>query len=90
MGIESILLWIVIGAIAGVLARFLMPGNDPMGMIGTILLGIVGAFIGGFLFDALDIGGGDTLWTIVSATVGALIALFIYRAATGRRAGARL
>lgn len=90
MDLEYILFMIVIGAIAGILARFIMPGSDPLGMIGTIILGIVGAFLGGFLFRALGIGGGDTLWIIVSATVGALIALFIYRALTGRRSGAHL
>lgn len=79
--------WIVIGAIAGALAKFIMPGRDPGGIIVTILIGIVGGLLGGFLAtNVLGIGvGGSFLIPIIVATVGAIILLVIYRAVTGGR-----
>ena len=76
----GIITWIIIGAIAGALAKLIMPGDDPGGIIVTILLGIVGAFVGGFL-----IGGGGFIWSIISATLGAIILLAIYRVVVGSR-----
>jgi uncharacterized membrane protein YeaQ/YmgE (transglycosylase-associated protein family) len=87
MDITSILGMIIVGAIAGVIARFLVPGPDPMGWIGTILLGIVGSFVGGFLLNLITTG---TLqlqpagW--IGSIVGAIIVLVIWRMMGGRRA----
>jgi uncharacterized membrane protein YeaQ/YmgE (transglycosylase-associated protein family) len=78
MGIIS---WIVFGLIAGLIAKFLMPGRDPGGFIITILLGVVGAVIGGFIANALGIGGvtGFDLHSFFVAVVGALVLLIGYR-----------
>lgn len=81
----GIITWIIIGAIAGALAKLIMPGDDPGGIIVTILLGIVGAFVGGFLTSLVGIGSGGFIWTIIVATVGAIILLAIYRAFVGSR-----
>jgi uncharacterized membrane protein YeaQ/YmgE (transglycosylase-associated protein family) len=86
----GIIAWIVVGLIAGTLARALMPGRDPGGCILTILLGIAGAFVGGFLAVALDISeeGVDDfdLGTIVLAVIGSMLILFVYRLIAGNRA----
>jgi uncharacterized membrane protein YeaQ/YmgE (transglycosylase-associated protein family) len=85
----GIIAWIVVGLIAGVLAKLIMPGDDPGGFIMTILLGIVGAFVGGFVVNLLGGAGvsGFNLWSILVATLGAIILLAIYRlVAGGRRA----
>jgi uncharacterized membrane protein YeaQ/YmgE (transglycosylase-associated protein family) len=78
--------WIIIGLLAGVLAKFLLPGNDRAGWIVTILLGIVGALLGGYLSGLLGYGGvtGINLWSILVATVGAVIVLAIYHLVTRR------
>jgi uncharacterized membrane protein YeaQ/YmgE (transglycosylase-associated protein family) len=81
----GIITWIIIGAIAGALAKLIMPGDDPGGIIVTILLGIVGAFVGGFLTSLIGIGSGGFIWTIIVATIGAIILLAIYRAFVGSR-----
>jgi uncharacterized membrane protein YeaQ/YmgE (transglycosylase-associated protein family) len=79
----------IIGLVAGFLARALVPGDDPMTVGGTMLLGIIGSFVGGFLADALfrsdgeDIGFGPV--GIIGSTVGAMICLLVYRMANGRR-----
>lgn len=77
--------WIVIGLIAGALAKFIMPGRDPGGIIVTILLGIVGAVIGGFIATALGLGAGGNIWNLIIATLGAVILLWIYRMVSSRR-----
>jgi uncharacterized membrane protein YeaQ/YmgE (transglycosylase-associated protein family) len=83
---------IIIGAIAGFIARAVVPGKDPMGVGATIILGVVGSFIGGFLGWALfghDIKDGALQPSgIIGSIIGAVIALLIYRAATRR--GARI
>jgi uncharacterized membrane protein YeaQ/YmgE (transglycosylase-associated protein family) len=84
MSIGAIVGWIVIGLIAGALGKLIMPGDDPGGIIVTILLGIGGAVVGGFLAGLIGLGGGP-LWTIVVATLGAIILLAIYRAIAGSR-----
>ncbi|WP_260258892.1 GlsB/YeaQ/YmgE family stress response membrane protein [Vibrio intestinalis] len=77
MGIIS---WIILGLIAGALAKWLMPGKDGGGWIATMLLGIAGAFVGGFLGGLLGFGGADgiNIGSIVTATVGAFVLLFVY------------
>jgi uncharacterized membrane protein YeaQ/YmgE (transglycosylase-associated protein family) len=80
---------IIIGAVAGFLARLLVPGRDPMGLVATILLGIAGSFIGGFLGYLLfhrDASEGALQPSgLFGSIVGAIIALLIYRAVTGSR-----
>jgi uncharacterized membrane protein YeaQ/YmgE (transglycosylase-associated protein family) len=78
----GILSWIVVGLIAGVLAKWIMPGRDPGGIIVTILIGIVGAIIGGLLVGLVvggDLISGINITTIVVATLGAIILLAVYR-----------
>ena len=82
----ALIFWIIVGLIAGALAKFVMPGDDPGGFIITILMGIAGAIVGGFLASLIGIGGGGTIWTIIIATIGAIILLAIYRAVAGGRA----
>jgi uncharacterized membrane protein YeaQ/YmgE (transglycosylase-associated protein family) len=85
----SIIAWIVLGAIAGYLAGFLVRGDEGLGIIGHIVLGIVGALIGGFLagvlFHSDPIGGGLDLSSIIVATIGAVIAVLAWNALTGQR-----
>jgi uncharacterized membrane protein YeaQ/YmgE (transglycosylase-associated protein family) len=80
--IGSILGYIVVGLIVGVLARFLLPGRDPMGLIATIIVGILGAVIGGWAAGAIfsDTTGVDWIASIVAA----IILLLIYRAVSSR------
>ena len=81
---------IIIGAIAGALAKLIMPGDDPGGIIVTILLGIAGAFIGSFItINLLDMGSGGFIWSIIVATIGAIILLAIYRLIVGNRTARR-
>jgi uncharacterized membrane protein YeaQ/YmgE (transglycosylase-associated protein family) len=86
--------WIVLGLLAGAIAKLIMPGKDPGGIIITMLIGIVGALLGGFLASALfDVSVNDeffSLATWVSAIAGALILLLLYRLFTGRRTGSRV
>ncbi len=84
--ITGIIAWIIIGAIAGALGKLIMPGDDPGGIIVTILLGIAGAFVGGFItHNLLGIGSGGFIWTIIVATIGAIILLAVYRTLVGGR-----
>ena len=71
--------WIVFGLIVGALAKFVMPGRDPGGIILTSLLGIVGAVIGGFLGRSLGWYGPDDSAGFMMALVGAVLLLWIYR-----------
>lgn len=82
----GILTWIIVGLIAGALAKLVMPGDDPGGIIVTILIGIVGAFIGGLVVGLLGGSGvtGFNIWSILVAVIGAIILLVIYRAVAGR------
>ena len=78
---------IIIGGIAGALAKLIMPGDDPGGIIVTILLGIAGAFVGSFvIISLLGFGSGGFIWSIIVATIGAIILLAIYRLIIGSRA----
>jgi uncharacterized membrane protein YeaQ/YmgE (transglycosylase-associated protein family) len=87
----GIITWIVIGLIAGLLGKLIMPGDDPGGIIVTILIGIVGAFIGGFVVGIFGGTGvtGFNIWSIVVATIGAIILLAIYRLLVGGRTARR-
>lgn len=77
----GILSWIVMGLIVGALAKFIMPGRDPGGIIVTILIGIVGAFLGGYIGSTLGLGAitGFNLASILLATGGAILLLILYR-----------
>ena len=87
----AIIGWIVFGLIAGLIAKAIMPGKDPGGAIVTIVLGIVGAVIGGWVGRALNIGGrGESVSepgffiSLIFAVIGAIIVLAVYRLVTGR------
>ncbi len=83
----GILAWIVIGLVAGVLGKLIMPGDDPGGFIVTTLIGMAGALVGGFVISILGGAGatGFNIWSILVATLGAVILLAIYRKLVGRR-----
>jgi uncharacterized membrane protein YeaQ/YmgE (transglycosylase-associated protein family) len=87
--IGFIITLIVIGIIAGYVARLLVPGRDPMSFVQTMLLGIVGSFIGGFLgyvlFDKDIDEGGLQASGVFGSIIGAVIALLIWNLATSRR-----
>ena len=88
MDLTTLLLWILFGAVVGVIARFLVPGADPMGWIGTILLGIVGSFAGGFLAQLFFQGvvsfpPPTSGW--IGSIIGAIVVLLIWRMSHGRR-----
>lgn len=86
----NLIIWIVVGFVAGYLAKLIMPGPDGGGFILTTILGIVGAFVGGFIGRALNIGGESinnndfSIWSLILAIIGAIIVLAIYRLITGR------
>jgi len=82
--ITALIFWIIVGLIAGALAKLIMPGDDPGGIIVTIILGIIGAVLGGFILSLLGIGGGASsggfIYSIIAGIIGAVILLAIYRA----------
>jgi uncharacterized membrane protein YeaQ/YmgE (transglycosylase-associated protein family) len=84
--LSALLFWIIVGLIAGVLAKWAMPGDDPGGIIVTIIIGIVGAVIGGWLLSLLGIGAGSGGWifSIIAGVIGAVILLAIYRLVANR------
>jgi uncharacterized membrane protein YeaQ/YmgE (transglycosylase-associated protein family) len=77
----GILSWIFLGLIAGALAKFIVPGNDPGGFFMTILIGIVGGVLGGFLGSFMGLGKIESfdLGGIIIATLGAIVLLIVYR-----------
>jgi uncharacterized membrane protein YeaQ/YmgE (transglycosylase-associated protein family) len=81
--VGEILLYVLVGLVVGLVARLLLPGRDPIGIIGTIVLGIVGALIGGWLFGAVfgETEGVD--W--IGAIVVSMLLLFLYRKFAGGR-----
>ena len=81
----GILGWIIFGLIVGALAKLVMPGRDPGGIIVTILLGIVGALFGGWVGQAVGLYGPGEPAGFFMALVGAIVLLAIYRAFVGRR-----
>jgi uncharacterized membrane protein YeaQ/YmgE (transglycosylase-associated protein family) len=81
--VGSIIGYIIVGAIVGVLARFLVPGKDPMGIIGTIVLGILGAVIGGWAAGALFPETAGVDW--IASIIAAIVLVLLWRAVAGRR-----
>ncbi|HEX8667673.1 MAG TPA: GlsB/YeaQ/YmgE family stress response membrane protein [Allosphingosinicella sp.] len=81
----GILGWIIVGALAGIIAKAIMPGRDPGGCIVTILLGIAGALVAGFLGKTLGWYRQGEGAGFIAAIVGAIIILFVYRLVAGRR-----
>jgi uncharacterized membrane protein YeaQ/YmgE (transglycosylase-associated protein family) len=85
--IMGLLGWLIVGLVAGVLAKWVVPGEGPGGIIGDIIVGVVGAFIGGWVFNFFGHAGvtGINPGSMVVAFIGAVILLFIMRALSGRR-----
>lgn len=88
----NILAWIVLGLIAGAIAKAVYPGRQGGGILGTLILGVIGAFVGGSLYNLLTTGtislaaSGLSIGGIVVAVIGAIVALWIYYAVTRRSA----
>jgi uncharacterized membrane protein YeaQ/YmgE (transglycosylase-associated protein family) len=86
--LSALLFWIIVGLIAGALAKFVLPGDDPGGIIVTIIIGIVGAVLGGWLLSLVGIGGGagsgGWIFSIIAGVIGAVILLAIYRLVANR------
>lgn len=80
----NIIGWILFGLVVGAIAKFLMPGRDPGGWIVTILLGIAGSFVGGFLATAV-MGRDQQTAGWIGSILGAIVLLFVYRLIVGRR-----
>lgn len=89
----GIIAFIILGLLAGAIAKALLPGDDPGGFIVTAIIGVVGALLGGFLagvlFDADPVDEFFDISTWITAIVGAIILLLIYRMVVGRRGGVR-
>jgi uncharacterized membrane protein YeaQ/YmgE (transglycosylase-associated protein family) len=86
----NIIAWLIIGALAGWLASMVAGTNAQQGWLMNIIVGILGAFVGGFLYSVLtgaNFAAGFDLITLLVATVGAIILLVLYKAVTGRTAG---
>lgn len=82
----NVVWWLLIGLVAGFIARGLVPGRDAMGVLGTMVLGLVGSLIGGFIGDLFTKGDQDfSPAGLIGSIIGAVIALLIYRAVSGRR-----
>ena len=78
------IVWILFGLVVGVVAKFLMPGRDPGGMVLTIILGVVGAVVGGFMGRALGWYGPNDPVGFFMAVLGAIVLLALYRIVGGR------
>lgn len=85
LGNYGILTWILIGAFGGGIAKLLMPGKDPGGCIVTILLGIAGALLAGFIGQAVGWYRPGQAGGYIAAVLGAFVILFVYRLVAGRR-----
>jgi uncharacterized membrane protein YeaQ/YmgE (transglycosylase-associated protein family) len=87
----AILFWIIVGLIAGALAKWVLPGDDPGGVILTIIIGIVGAVIGGYILRLFGLGAdgstGQWIGSIIAGFIGAVILLAIYRVIANRTVG---
>jgi uncharacterized membrane protein YeaQ/YmgE (transglycosylase-associated protein family) len=84
----SLLAWLDVGLIAGMLAKYAVPGEGPGGLLGDLIVGVVGAFLGGWIFNFFGHAGasGINLYSIVVAFIGAVVLLMILRALTRNRA----
>jgi len=82
----SILGWIFFGLIVGIIGKFLMPGRDPGGFVITILLGIAGALVGGFLGRMMGLYREGDPVSFIMAVLGSIVLLVLYRAVAGRSA----
>ncbi|HLJ56454.1 MAG TPA: GlsB/YeaQ/YmgE family stress response membrane protein [Chthonomonadaceae bacterium] len=86
-----ILFWIIVGIVAGALAKMVVPGEGPGGILGDLIIGILGALVGGFLFNMFGHAGAGAqsgyswLWSILVAFVGSVVLLFIFRAVSTPR-----
>lgn len=80
--LTTLIVWAVLGLIAGALAKFVMPGSDPGGLVATIILGILGAIVGGYIGTLLGFGEvtGLNAGSILLAAIGAILLLVLYRA----------
>ncbi len=78
--------WIIVGLIAGAIAKWIMPGKDPGGIFVTILIGIIGGVLGGFISSRIGLGASGHLENILIATAGAVLLLWIYRLVKTRSA----
>lgn len=81
----SFIYMIIMGLIVGVIARAIKPGADAMGWILTIVLGIIGALVGGFLAGMLGMNANGDFTGLIFSVIGAIIVLFVYELATGKR-----
>ncbi len=83
MGLIS---WLVVGLIAGVLAKLIIPGEDPGGFLATVFIGMIGALVGGLIVGVFGGTGvsGINVWSILVATLGAIVLLAVFRVFTGR------
>ena len=87
MDLLGIISWVIFGVVVGAIAKMIMPGNQNMGWLMTIILGIVGSMVGGFVAGLLGIGQDGNMWDIGSIAIsvlGALLVLFIYGKLTSR------
>ena len=88
MGFMEIISWIVFGLAAGAVAKLLMPGKDPGGFVGTIVIGIVGALVGGYASKILDLGQavrpGFDIKSFAFAVGGSILLLIVYRVVKGK------
>jgi uncharacterized membrane protein YeaQ/YmgE (transglycosylase-associated protein family) len=82
----ELLIWAVFGLIVGVLAKLIMPGNDPGGIVVTMLIGIAGSIVGGYLGRVMGLYGPGQYGGFVMSIIGALLLLFLYRQFTRTRA----
>jgi uncharacterized membrane protein YeaQ/YmgE (transglycosylase-associated protein family) len=84
-----ILFWIIVGIVAGALAKMVVPGEGPGGIIGDLIIGILGALVGGFLFNMFGSAGAGAgmgyIWSTIVAFIGSVVLLFIFRAVSTRR-----
>lgn len=89
----GIIAWIILGLVAGVIAKALVPGRDPQGLVVTTLIGVAGALVGGFLatrlFDVDGVQGFFNLSTWITAIAGSALLLLAYHLITARRGGGR-
>lgn len=81
----GLIIWLLVGLIAGFVARAVLPGSDPMGFLGTLVLGLIGSLVGGFLGNLIFGGELDiTAAGIIGSIIGAIIALLVYRSMNSR------